>query len=476
MENDNSLLRQIPAVEALLQELREWAAAYRIPHTRLVGEVRDYLRSLRRTIIENHTPGVVRDGRLDTAMLLDELRQRIEYIAAPNICRAINATGVILHTGLGRAVLPPSALAALAQELGGYTVLEVDRESGERSQRDVAVKNLLCTLTGAEDATVVNNNAGAVLLMLAALARGREVIVSRGQLVEIGGSFRVPEIMSESGARLVEVGCTNRTHIADYASAITVNTAAILQVHTSNFKVVGFSKEVELTELAGLARKKGILLLQDAGSGVLLSTMKPCWGKSEEPIIGESITTGADIVAFSGDKLLGACQAGIIVGRHELIARIRKHPLARALRVDKVTLSLLESTLHCYLDPATCAQHIPTWQMLQASAESVRERAQEMAQALRARLERLQCEVVPSIARAGSGAFPVQEIASYAVAIRVTDLDIHMLARKLRLYRPPVFGRVHNDVLLLDPRTLLAGEDKEVVEIIDRVCTKNIWR
>jgi L-seryl-tRNA(Ser) seleniumtransferase len=474
--NCTDLLRQIPAVETLLHSLRDVAAHHRIPHVQLVVICRGYLQELRSDILAGKRLAAVNSDALSFEAIVETLEQKIMQTATPKLCRALNATGVILHTGLGRAVLPPGAMTTLCSELQGYTVLEVERASGERSQRDVAVRELLCTLTGAEDATVVNNNAGAVLLLLAALARNKEVIVSRGQLVEIGGSFRVPEIMNESGARLVEVGCTNRTHLADYEQAISAHTIAILQVHPSNFKILGFSEEVALPQLATLAHTRNLLLFQDAGSGAMRTDMLPSWGKGEEPVISESIATGADIVTFSGDKLLGSCQAGIIVGKSSLIARLRKHPLARALRVDKITLSLLQSTLKYYLEPATCAQHIPTWQMMQVSADAIKTRAEQIAESLRIAVSGGQIEVVPTIARAGSGAFPVQEIPSYAVAIRTTSFDITMLAKQLRLYQPPVFGRICDNVLLLDPRTLLPGEDKEIVEIIGRVCTKNIWR
>lgn len=465
MSERNALLRKIPSVERVLQDLQENG---KYPRAFLLQEVRAYLHELRDKIATQGDTIPIEEAVLfypDVLRLIEE-RLRIHYL--PGLTRALNATGVILHTGLGRAVLPPQAIAMINENLRGYVVLEVDRETGERSQRDLAIRKILCMLTGAEDATVVNNNAGAVLLVLASLARNKEVIVSCGQLVEIGGSFRIPEVMRESGAQLVGVGCTNRTYISDYAKAISSNTAALLHVHTSNFRVVGFTQEVALPELSVLAHEKKVYLIQDAGSGAIRDLFSQ--GLSQEPLISESIASGVDIVTFSGDKLLGSCQAGIIVGKKVLIEKIRNHPLARALRVDKVTLAILETTLKSYLDDTHVVEDIPTVRMFCASVEEIKKRAEAIAEELRKYIGNCKIYAVPSVARAGSGAFPIEEIPSYAVTIQSDTLNITALAKSLRLNQPPIFGRVQNDTLFLDPRTLLPAEDEELIANVVKIC------
>ena len=319
------MLRKIPSVNRILEDIgKEWSSSF------FVREVRLHLSSLRKDIQK----GVFHPELQDYRCLLNQIKKRLHDAAKPKICRAFNATGVILHTGLGRAVLPSEAIHNICEQLKGFSVVEIDRDTGKRSQRDKPLRQLLTSLTGAEDATVVNNNAGAVLLTLATLACGKEVIVSRGQLVEIGGSFRIPDVMRQSGAHLVEIGCTNKTYLSDYEDAINEKTAAILQVHTSNYEIVGFSEEVSINHLAKLAHRKKIFCIQDAGSGAIGNYFP--WGLGREPMISESIAQGVDVLTFSGDKLLGSCQAGIIVGKASLIQKIRSHPLARALRVDKI--------------------------------------------------------------------------------------------------------------------------------------------
>lgn len=464
MEKKDRALRYIPSVDSVLKTLRKTHPD--IPHAVLRKVIRVYLQELREKLLDRQSILEIQGEEFLHDILLTRLQERLSATLKPRICRAINATGVILHTGLGRAVLPPDAIKNLCRELSGYSVLEIDPETGERKNRDTSVCDMLCNLTGSEDATVVNNNAAAVLLIMAALAQGKEVIVSRGQLVEIGGTFRVPEVISQSDATLVEVGCTNKVYVADYRNAISDRTAAILSVHTSNFKVMGFTHEVSLEDLVALAREKGIPLIQDAGSGALLNVFS--WGLGEEPLISASIGKGADIVSFSGDKLLGSCQAGIIVGKKVLVDKIRKHPLARALRVDKVTLSILESTLRHYFSPDTVADNVPALKMCVLKAEQIQERAQKIAQNLQARLPSWEIQVVPTCSRAGSGAFPVLDIPSYAVALHSNMAE--ELAKKLRSGHPPVFVRIERDNVLVDPRTLLPEDDREIVEIVGNAC------
>lgn len=388
-----------------------------------------------------------------------EVEQRVARAARPYLVRAINATGVVLHTGLGRAPLSPAAREAIAEAARGYCVLEIDRETGERGERETGVAALLRELTGAEAATVVNNNAAACLLALAALCRGREVIVARGQLVEIGGSFRIPEVMAESGARLREVGATNKVRLADYERAIGPETGAILKVHTSNFRVVGFHEEVPLASLAALARERGLLLLEDLGSGNLEPDVA-------EPPVRESIAAGANVVTFSGDKLLGAPQAGLCVGRKDAIARMRRHPLFRAVRPDKLTLAGLEATLRLYRGEGAAAR-VVALRMLTAPAAEIERRARALA----ARIPG--ATVVACESQAGSGALPAVPIPSFAVALApgggaLAGAGAAALAARLRAGTPPVFARVQKETVLLDLRTVLEDEEDELARAIER--------
>ncbi|RMG14742.1 MAG: L-seryl-tRNA(Sec) selenium transferase, partial [Planctomycetota bacterium] len=388
----------------------------------------------------------------------------------PAYARVLNATGVILHTGLGRAPIAPAAAARLAELARGFALLEVERQSGKRGQRDTGITAIVRELTGAEAACVVNNNAGATLIALAALARGRPVVVSRGQLVEIGGSFRIPEVMEQSGARLVEVGATNRTHLADYERALDAHpeAALLLRVHTSNFQVVGFTKEVSLEELVALGRARGVEVMDDLGSGCLVD-LSP-YGLPREPVVGESLRAGAGIVTFSGDKLLGGPQAGIIVGRRALVERVRRHPLYRALRPDKLTLGALEATLSLYRDPERLPEVLPVLRMISASPASLAERARAMAARLQG-LDGLAVSVEEATSRVGGGSYAVSELPTWVVRLRPSGRSVDTFAEGLRLADPPLFARVHEGALQLDPRTLLGPEeDAEACSLVRRAC------
>ena len=398
----------------------------------------------------------------DEQFLLADVLSRLEAGERSSLRPAINATGVVLHTGLGRAMLPRRALEATCATHHGHSTLEIDSETGERGARHLHVLDHLRTLTGAEDAFVVNNDAGAVLLCLAALARGGEVIVSRGELVEIGGGFRVPEVMDESGAILVEVGTTNKTRAIDYERAITLDTAALLKVHPSNFRVVGFTESASLSELADVAHRHDLPLLDDLGSGALVDLRG--LGIGDEPTVAERLALGADVVMFSGDKLLGGPQAGILVGRADLIERMRTHPLARALRCDKVTLSLLEQTLLLYRQ-GRAWEEIPTLRALARPLEEVREAAESLAAALGG-IPRAKAEVVESVARVGAGSLPGEDVPSWAVALAVDGYGPNALAAALRRNDPPIFAHVANDRLLLEARTLLDGEDRVIAAAV----------
>lgn len=387
-----------------------------------------------------------------------ELVRRERELVKPSYVRCINATGVVLHTGLGRAPLGKVA-ERVAEAVRGYTIVEVDRESGERNQRENGLLRFLRDLTGAESATVVNNNAAATLLALAALGRGREVIVSRSELVEIGGGFRVPDVMAESGAKLVEVGTTNRTRIADYERAITEDTALLLKVHQSNFRIVGFTEEVGLPALVSLGAQRGVPVVFDMGSGCL-TDLGPA-DIPDEPTVRQVLEAGVDLALFSGDKVLGGPQAGVIVGKGELVARIRRHPLFRAVRPDKMTLVALEETLRAYwLDRAG---DVLTQCLLFADVNGLRERALTISSALRG------VEVKPSEARVGSGAAPAVGLRSWALVIAENATSVQ---RRLRLVDPPVFGRVFDGALWLDLRTVLPEEDQILRDILQAILSE----
>ncbi len=403
----------------------------------------------------------------DVPAILGAVKERLAARRAPKLCRAVNATGVILHTGLGRAVLAPAALEAVAREQRGYSLLEVDRASGERSIREAHVLDLIREITGAEAATVVNNNAGATLIALAALAQGREVVTSRGQLVEIGGSFRIPDVMKQSGAKLVEIGTTNKTYLSDFENAITGETALLMRVHTSNFRILGFTHFPSLEELVALGRKRNIPVMDDLGSGAFVDLS--AYGVKDEPTVQESVGSGADVITFSGDKLLGGPQAGLIVGRKDAVSRIRKHPLFRALRVDKLTLTALEATLKLYLDKERLFRELPTLRMISMSLEECGQRAASLAARLKD-VPGLAVEILDDASQFGGGSVPTQEIPTRVVALKPAKLALQALYERLRLGEPCVFARVQRDRVLLDVRTLQEGEDAELAAAVRRAC------
>jgi L-seryl-tRNA(Ser) seleniumtransferase len=377
----------------------------------------------------------------------------------------INGTGVILHTGIGRAVLAPEAVAALAETAGQAQRLEIDLESGQRGGRDEGCAALLRELTGCEDATVVNNNAGATLLLLAAMARGKGVVLSRGEMVEIGGSFRIPDVMSESGARLVEVGTTNRTHLSDYRAAIDSDTGMILKVHTSNYRVLGFTSEVEIEELVALGREHGVPVAHDLGSGCAVDLA--AHGLTGEPLLRRSVEAGADLLCFSGDKLLGGPQAGLLIGRKEAVERCRRHPLYRALRPGRLIYTALEATLRLYRGgEAAACERLPVLRQLTADAASLLERARDLAARLSACARAgLLVTVTPCTSQAGSGALPVREIESWGVRVSPGSPlapSAQEIAFALRTGDPAILGRVQEDALLFDVRTL-RDEDFDLI-------------
>jgi len=448
-------LRQLPAVERLFTDERLAPFLTQL-HPRLAKRIiRVYLDEVRAEILA---------GR-DTQFSLKELESRLLVARKPSLTRAINGLGIVLHTGLGRAPLARVAQEALRDVSEHFSSMEINLLDGRRGNRYEHIEPLLCELTGAEAAMVVNNNCAATLLILSTLARGKEVIVSRGQLIEIGGSFRIPDVMLESGCRMVEVGTTNRTHLRDYENAITPETAAILRVHTSNYRIVGFTKEVPLDQLVALGRRHRIPVIDDLGSGALIDLSK--YGLPKEPVVGESIATGADVVCFSGDKLIGSGQAGVIVGRRDLIARMKKNPLTRALRCGKLTYAVLERTLELFLDEERVIQEHSLFQILFKSLPQIEAQARRLIELVRDKLERCaELAVKPARAEVGGGSLATESLDSMVVAIKPKLLSVDELAKRMRIFRPPVFGRVEKGEFLLDFRTIRDDEIEIVAQAL----------
>lgn len=460
----DALLRKIPSVDALLQSPEGIRLVGLHGHDAVVRAARDETDELRRWII-SRDPAAPDEADLETGLVAARVGERLEAARRPFLRPAVNATGVIMHSGLGRAVLPPPAVEALEAVGRGYSTLALDLDSGRRVSRDWAVESLLRELTGAEAATVANNNAAATVLVLNALAAGKDVVVSRGQLVEIGGSFRLPDVMSTSGARLKEVGTTNKTHLRDYEDALDDATGLILRVHHSNYRIQGFAEEPGIAELAALGRKRGIPVVDDLGSGALVDLR--AFGLETEPLVRDSVAAGADIACFSGDKLIGGPQSGIIVGRAEFVQRIRKNPLARAFRCGKLTLAGLEATLKLFRDPDRLPERHPVYRMLGLKVDEIGRRAKRAAAGLRRAVPaNVEISVVPGESQVGSGAVPVQTLPTKLLAVRAPGIPTEELARRLRHADPPVFGRIADDRVLLDFRTIQPGEDRRVAGIL----------
>ena len=454
-------LRGLAAVDEVLREpdVQQLLARYR--RDLVVDAVRAVIERLRREILAGAPPPGA--GSLAAADLVPWVERTLELAATSSLRRVINASGIVVHTNLGRSTLPAEAVAAVVRAASGYTDLEFSLARGERASRQDHVHDVLCTLTGAEDALVVNNNAAAVLLALAAMARGGDVLVARGQLVEIGDGFRIPDILQESGARLVEVGATNRTYVRDFERAWGKKARAVLRVHTSNYRIVGFTAEPSLAELAEFAAAHKGVLVDDLGSGALAEL--EFFG--EEPSARESVAAGADVVTFSGDKLLGGPQAGIVVGKAATIEVMRRHPLARAVRIDKLDLAALDAVLRLYVSPQLAVERIPTLSMLAEPLDAVQARADVLRAALAAAAPAAaEVTVVDGVARAGAGALPVTEVASVAVALTPPDGEVDGLAARLRAARPAVVGRVHDGRLLLDVRTVREAETADLIAVV----------
>ncbi|HMD88638.1 MAG TPA: L-seryl-tRNA(Sec) selenium transferase [Anaerolineaceae bacterium] len=434
-------LRALPSVDQLMQtrQAAELVAVYGRPLT--LEAIRTTLDELRQDYKEENTiplrPGI-----------LNLVQARLQDWLKPTLVPVINATGVILHTNLGRAPLSRGAIQALQNLSGSYSTLEYDLESGSRGSRSMHVEKLLTRLTGAEAALVVTNNAAAVLLALAALARRHRVIISRSQLVEIGGGFRVPEVMSQSGAHLIEVGATNQTHIEDYEQALQEPAALVMHAHQSNFKIIGFTSEPSLKELVGLANRFGVPVLDDLGSGALLDTAR--FGLAHEPTVQESLSAGVDLVCFSGDKLLGGPQAGILAGKADLICKIKKHPLARAVRADKLCLAALSATLLHYIKDEA-EREVPVWQMISKTPEQLQAHAHHWVEILQ------QGTVIAGQSTIGGGSLPQETQPTYLIALQVHQPN--QLLKLLRSMKPPIIARIENEQVVFDPRTVLIEQE-----------------
>ena len=450
--------RAIPSVDAVLSTPEVTALCDRYPRALVTSAVRTAVSSLRCDLRDRE--GAVPPERFGAASIAATAREWLAGVAAPGIAPAINATGVVLHTNLGRAPLAPAAVAAVAAAASAPSALEIDLESGERGERDGLVTESLRALTGAEDALVVNNNAAALLLVLDTLAARREVLVSRGELIEIGGAFRLPDVLAKSGAILREVGTTNRTHLDDFAGALSRRVGLVLRTHPSNYRIEGFTAQPDLAELCMLAHGHGVPVVEDLGSGALVDLERI--GLPHEPTPGESLRAGVDLVAFSGDKLLGGPQCGIVVGRADLVARLRKNPLKRALRVDKLTLAALRATLALLRTSRDPFAEVPTLRLLGRTTESLRALADEAAHLLgRALGTDYACEVVPSVAAVGSGAQPTAPLPSFAVAVERTSpgWTPERIAASFRAARPAIVGRIEGGRFLLDVRAVELAED-----------------
>ncbi len=446
-QSQQELLRKLPKVDELIQTLSN-----KVPRRVKVTACRDVLDGLRSYILSSREPD---PESVEYETIKKQIEIRLASLLMPSLRPVVNATGVVIHTNLGRSLLPKEIFRHMLDIAGRYSNLEYNLEKGMRGSRYSHVEGLLCDLTGAESALVVNNNAAAVLITLETLARGREVIVSRGELVEIGGSFRIPDVMTKSGAILREVGTTNRTHLSDYESAISDQTALLMKVHQSNFQMVGFTMAASVAELAELGARRGVPVFEDLGSGNFIDLSR--YGIIHEPMVQESLSAGADLVSFSGDKLLGGSQAGIIIGKKRLVDRIKKNPLNRAVRIDKLTLVALEGVLRLYQDPEQAVKVIPTLNMLCLSQDSIKSRARRLQRRLRAlKLPGISIDTAETISRVGGGALPLHQLKSRAVVIAPEDKTFSAvrIESELRKNEPPVIVRIEEDKILMDIRTV----------------------
>lgn len=463
----HALLKHLPGVDSLLTLVSADPDSGTIPRTILVSVIRNVLDETRNMILEDRLTSI------DPSELVRQIRRHARERIQPRLVPLVNATGVVLHTNLGRALLCDDALENIRTIAGSYSNLEFNISQGRRGLRYEVVEDLICELTGAQSAIVVNNNAGAVLLSLNTMAQGADVIVSRGELVEIGGSFRIPDVMTRSGCTLKEVGTTNRTHPQDYENAVTQGTGLLLKVHTSNYQIQGFTRSVAIADLVAIGKKHRIKVMEDLGSGTLIDFKK--YGLPAEPTVAEAVSSGADIVTFSGDKLLGGPQAGIIVGRKDTVDRIKSNPLTRALRIDKMTLAALESTLNLYRDETKAVRLIPTLRMLTRPFDDLCRQASDLKTLIDSKnLPGLEVDTADMNSRPGGGSFPALLLPTRCITIRSRHLSAARLEKLMRTSRPPVIGRIEEDRLILDPRTIRADQTALVAHTLETVLSKEI--
>ncbi len=464
-DSKKKLLRQIPSVEKILGRSEIIPLCEKYSRPLVVKALQNRLEQIRKTIVATSDP--VDDCIQMINPTQKDIENEILILTSPSLKKVINATGVILHTNLGRSILSPELINHLTTVAGSYSNLEYDVEEGKRGSRYSHVEKLLCDITGAEAAFVVNNNAAAVVLALNTLAQDRETIVSRGELIEIGGSFRIPDILKRSGSRMVEVGTTNKTHLRDYESVISEKTAVLLKVHTSNYRIVGFTTEVELPELVKLGRQHKVPVVNDLGSGSLID-FSP-YGLTQEPTVQEVVKTGVDVITFSGDKLLGGPQAGVIVGKRAILKSLIKNPLNRALRIDKLTLASLESTLRLYLDQESAIQKIPTLRMITMTKAELDGRTSRFKEKFLKNLpDTITIKIEDDLSQVGGGALPEQHLPTSVLALQSKAVTVQECEMRLRGHKPPVIARINKDQLRIDLRTV-AEEDEE--ELADALCT-----
>ncbi|MEM7783140.1 MAG: L-seryl-tRNA(Sec) selenium transferase [Planctomycetota bacterium] len=462
-----NIFRKLPSVNQLLESPQLKQAVESVNHNVVVDGIRTFLDDLRTQVVNAADEITIPSAN----ELASKIADWIKTEEKPYLREVINGTGIVLHTGLGRAPLGSDALKAMNEIARGYASVEIDLATGERGQRVKAVEKILCELTGAESAIVVNNNAAATMLTLSALAGGKEVIVSRGQLIEIGGSYRLPDVMECSGAKLKEVGTTNKTHLSDYENAVGEETGALLKVHPSNFEVVGFTKTVSTRDMVKVARQHDLPMIDDVGSGALIDYSK--FGLMDEPVVSASIQDGSDVVLFSGDKLIGGPQCGIIIGKKRYIQKILKNPLMRAMRVGKLTLASLHATLLQYRDPEKAMQSIPLLRMLSMPIENLSMRAKKAAEQITYSAAVENCDVVEDHSMLGGGSLPTQKIPTWCIAVTPSGMSVDQLADRLRKNQPAVMGRVHKDRLFIDMRTVQVSQDVELVSAFEGAGTPN---
>lgn len=463
--NKNIHYRNIPKVDVLMEDSAIRTLSDRYNREFVLESVRSQVDRLREFIgaCDDEQEIVDKIGRL-----IPEIEADVESFTAKNIKRVVNGTGTILHTNLGRAVISQEAADVVRNIVTGYSNLEYDLKEGKRGSRYSHFERIITKITGAEAAMAVNNNAAAVLLILSTFARGKEVIVSRGELVEIGGSFRVPDVMAQSGGTLVEVGTTNKTHPSDYEDALTENTAALLKVHTSNYRIVGFTESVPVEGLVEIGRKHGVPVIEDIGSGVLIDLSK--YGLSYEPTVQDSLRQGADIVCFSGDKLLGGPQAGIIVGKKSMIDKIKKHPLTRALRIDKFTAAALECVFHEYIDEERAVKNIPVMRMIARTAEDIKSEAQKLCTSLESTITgKCRVRVEECESQVGGGSLPLERLKSFCAVFSPETMTTASLEKRLRHSDVPVVGRIEADELIIDLRTVQPGETDVIIKVFNDI-------